>query len=154
VCDTDDFGVIEQKTKEILAVYDPESWGKLVELAKSKKPFKAVRMTKEKHSVSISQFTNILNSRSKTVHGQPVQLREEARIIRVFFREHLRKILVGYTLNMFEILQAVNVAKTGRASFGGNDNNLPRLHCERRRISAAKLADLKKKVCFHARQVS
>jgi hypothetical protein len=52
---------------------------------------------------------------------------------------------VGYTLNMFEILQAVYVAKTGRASFGGNDNKLPRLHCERGRISALKMADLKKK---------
>jgi hypothetical protein len=60
---------------------------------------------------------------------------------------------VACTLNIFEILQEVEVEKTGRASFGGNDNNLPNLHCERRPISAPKLADMKKTVCFHTRQV-
>jgi hypothetical protein len=57
---------------------------------------------------------------------------------------------VGYTLNMFEILQEVNVAMMGRASFGGNGNNLPCLQCERRPISAPKLADLKKLCAFIA----
>jgi hypothetical protein len=61
VCDRDDFSVIEWKTKETLSVYDPESWGNLADSAKSKKPFKMVRMMQQKHSVSISQFTNILN---------------------------------------------------------------------------------------------
>jgi hypothetical protein len=134
VCDRDYFGVIKRKTKETVAVYGPESWGDLVEPAKSKKPFKGVRMTQEKHSVSISQFANILNSRSKDVHGQSVRLRRAARIIRVYPGQHPRKMSVGYTLNMFEILQEVNAAKTGRASCRGNGNNLPILHCERRRI--------------------
>jgi hypothetical protein len=49
---------------------------------------------------------------------------------------------------MFKILQELNVAKTRTGSFGGNDNNLPCLHCERRCISAPKLADLKKVCAF------
>jgi hypothetical protein len=49
VCDRDDFGVIERKTKETFTVYDPEFWGNLIESADLKKPFKAVRMTQEKH---------------------------------------------------------------------------------------------------------
>jgi hypothetical protein len=142
VCDGD-FGVIEWKTKEALAVYDPESWGNLVDSAKSKKPSKEVRMTQEKHFVSISQLSNILNFRSKDVHVQPVHLRKVAGII--FSREHPRKVFVGYTHNMFKALQEVSVAKRGRASFRWNNDNLPRSHCERRPISAPKLAELKKK---------
>jgi hypothetical protein len=153
-CDGDDLSVIERNTKETFAVYYPESWGNLVELAKSNNPFKAVRMTQEKHFVSISQFTNMLNFSSKDEHDQPVHLPTAARIIRVFSREHPRKIFAGCTHNMSEILKEVNVAKMGRASLGGNDNNLPRLHCERRPISASKLADLKRTVCFHSRHVS
>jgi hypothetical protein len=53
VCYTDDFGVTERKTKESVAVYGPESLDNFVEPAKSKKPFKAVRMTQEKHSASL-----------------------------------------------------------------------------------------------------
>jgi hypothetical protein len=112
-CDRD-FGEIEQKTKETLTVCDPEPWHNLVELAKSKKPFKAVGMTQEKHFVSISQFTNIQNFRSKDVHGQPVHLHKAARI--TFSKAHARKMFVGYTNDMFETLQEVNVAKSGRES--------------------------------------
>jgi hypothetical protein len=105
--------------------------------------------------VSISQFTNILKFRIKDVRCQPVHLRKAASIVQVFYREHPRKMFVGYTLTMFEILQAMNVAKTGRASFGRNDNNnLPRLHCERRRISEPKLPGLEKNMCIRTRQVS
>jgi hypothetical protein len=42
----------------------------------------------------------------------------------------------------------VNAAKTGRASCRGNGNNLPILHCERRRIWAPKLADFKHLCAF------
>jgi hypothetical protein len=142
VCDREDFGVIEWKTKENLAVYDPEPLGNLVESAKSKTIFNAVRMTQEKHFVSTIQFTNILNFRSKDVHGQTAHLRMAARII--FSKQCPRKMFVGYVYSMFETLHEVNVAKSRRTSFGENDNNLPRVHCERRRISAPKLADFKK----------
>jgi hypothetical protein len=84
VCDRD-FGVIEQKTKKTLVLYDPESWFNLVESAKSKKPFKVVRMTQEKRYESISEVTNTLNFRTKDVHCQPVHLCKAARII--FSRE-------------------------------------------------------------------
>ena len=50
------------------------SWFHLDESAKSKNPFKVLRMTQEKHFVLISQFTNSLNRRSKDVHDQPVHL--------------------------------------------------------------------------------
>jgi hypothetical protein len=154
VRDGDNFSVTERKTKETLAVYEPESWRNLAETAKLKNPSKAVRMALERHFASISQFTNMLNFSSKDEHDQPVHLRMAARIIRVFSREHPGKMFFGCTHNMSEILKEVNVAKMGTASFGGNDNNLPRLHCERRPISASKLADLKRTVCFHSRQVS
>jgi hypothetical protein len=144
VCDREDFGVIEWKTKENLAVYDPEPWGNLDQSAESEKIFNAVRMTQEKHFVSTVQFTNILNFRSEDVHGQTAHLRTVARII--FSKQCPRRMFVGYVYNMFETLQEVNVAKRRRASFGGNDNNLPCVHCERRTISASKLADLKKSV--------
>jgi hypothetical protein len=36
-----------------------------------------VRMMQQKHSVSISQFTNILNFWSKDVHAQAVHLRRQ-----------------------------------------------------------------------------
>jgi hypothetical protein len=119
LCNRDDFGVVEWKTKEALAVYDPESWCNIVEPAKSKKPFKVVRMMQEKHSVSISQFTDILNFRSKDVHGQPVHLQKSTRIIQIFSREHPRKMFVGHTLNMFKILQEVSVAKRAESEFQG-----------------------------------
>jgi hypothetical protein len=85
VCDRD-FGVIGQKTKKTLAVFDPESWFNLVESAEWKKPIQVVRMTQEKHFVSISQFTDTLNFRNKDVRCQPVHLHKAARIM--LSREH------------------------------------------------------------------
>lgn len=86
-----DFGVLEWKTVKTLAVYNPESWFNLVELEKSKNPFKVVRMMQEKHFVSISHFNNTLNVRTKDVHGKLVHLYKVARII--LSREHPRKML-------------------------------------------------------------
>jgi hypothetical protein len=64
---------------------------KLIESAKSEKPFKVVRMMQEKHFVSIRQFTTTLNFRTKDVHREPVHLHKATRII--FSREHPRKMI-------------------------------------------------------------
>ena len=131
-----DFAVIEKKKREVPAIYNPEGWYKLVEGARVKKPFRVVRMTRDKF-VSVSLIKDVLVYRNKTEDGHAVEFQKAARF--KISKDHPGKYMISYSHTMDE-WEHVNILRKGRQSF--QQLRLPRLYPSPRRISQEKKRDL------------